>query len=94
MVKKSRGFRQSTRKKMRQRRGVRPSIVKFLQKFKEGEMVQIVFEPSSQRGMPVPRFSGRVGRVSGKRGNGYLIKVKDGSMVKTVISRPEHLKKA
>ena len=92
MVKKSRGFRSGTRKKLRQRPAKKPAITKFLKKFKAGQKVLILPEPSSQKGMPFPRFKGRVGVIVGRRGKSYLIEVKNGKKVKRIISRPEHLK--
>jgi len=92
MVKKSRGFRQSTRKKLGQKPSYRPAITKFLQEFNEGQGVVISLEPSSHKGMPFPRFKGKVGKVVGKRGNSYIVELFDGNKMKKVISRPEHLK--
>lgn len=63
-----------------------------LQEFEEGEFVYIDIEPASQKGMPHLRFQGRGGKVLGKRGRAFLIKVRDGGKYKTIISAPEHLK--
>lgn len=92
MTKKSRGFRTGTRKKLRQKRSVRPTITKFLKDFRIGQQVMVFHEPSSSRGMPFPRFRGKVGKVSGKRGNSYIVEVVEGKKVKKIISSPEHLK--
>lgn len=93
MVKKSRGFRSKTRKKLRQRARKRATITKFLQKFEIGEKVVIHPEPSSQKGMPFHRFKGRVGEIVNKRGRSYIVKIKDGRKIKQIISRPEHLRR-
>ncbi len=90
MVKKSKGFRSGTRKKLKQK--ARPAITKFLEEFKIGEKVIILQEPSSQRGMPHPRFKGKIGKVIEKRGKSYIVEIIDGNKVKKVISRPEHLR--
>jgi len=90
MVKKSRGFRQGTRKKLEQK--ARPAITKFLKEFSIGDKVVIYPEPSSHRGMPFPRFKGKVGKVVEKRGRSYLVEFYDGKKKKHVIARPEHLK--
>jgi len=92
MVKRSRGFRSRTRKKLKQKPGYRPPITKFLQKFEVGERVLIAQEPSSQKGMPHPRFKGRIGKVIGMRGKSYIIEIRNGNKVKKIISRPEHLR--
>lgn len=93
VAKKSHGIRHRTRKKLKQRTARRPAITKFLQKFIIGQKVEIVPEPSSQKGMPHPRFRSRVGNVAGRRGKSYIVEIKDGGKKKLFISRPEHLKK-
>jgi large subunit ribosomal protein L21e len=93
MVKKTRGFRSGTRKKLRKKvREKRLRVTKYLQEFKEGDKVCIEIEPASHKGMPHPRFMGRVGIVKGKRGKAYIIEIKNGGKTKTIISKPEHLK--
>lgn len=91
-MRKSRGFRSGTRKKLTQKSGYRPPITKFLQEFKKDQKVVLLPEPSSQRGMPHPRFKGKIGKVIEKRGKGYLIEFLDGNKVKKITVRPEHLK--
>lgn len=91
MVKKSRGFRSGTRKKLKKRK--KTGITKFLQKFKIGEKAMIVQEPSSHKGMPFPRFKGKVGKIIGSRGSSYILELKNGKKKKFIISRPEHLRK-
>jgi large subunit ribosomal protein L21e len=90
MVKKSRGFRSGTRKKLEKKR--RTLITSFLREFKKGDRVSILQEPSSSGGVPFPRFKGKVGLVVGKRGDAYIVEVQEGRKKKHVISRPEHLK--
>lgn len=94
MVKKSRGFRSRSRFKIIQKPGYRPPITRFLQEFKKNQNVIILQEPSSQKGMPHPRFKGAFGKVLEKRGKSYIVEILDGNKVKKVISRPEHLKAA
>jgi large subunit ribosomal protein L21e len=93
MVKKSRGFRSGTRKKLRKKKRRRTSVTKFLQKFKKGDKVMIVQDPSSQKGMPFPRFKGKTAKIAAARGKSYILELKDGKKSKFVISKPEHLKK-
>jgi large subunit ribosomal protein L21e len=90
MVKKSQGFRAGTRKKLEQK--ARPAITRFLQDFDIGQNVVITLEPSSHKGMPFPRFKGKMGKIVEKRGRSYVVKIKDGNKIKQIISRPEHLK--
>ena len=93
MVRKSRGFRHSTRKALAQKPRYRPTITKFLQQFSVGQKVVINPEPSSHKGMPFPRFKGLTATVIGKRGNSYILEALSGNKLKKIISRPEHLKK-
>jgi large subunit ribosomal protein L21e len=92
MVKKSRGFRTGSRRKLMQKTAVRPAITKFLQEFRKNQRVVILPEPSSSAGMPHPRFKGKNGKIIGKRGKSYIVEILDGNMVKKLICRPEHLK--
>ena len=94
MTRKSRGFRSKSRFKIIQKPGYRPPITRFLQEFKKDQNVIILQEPSSQKGMPHPRFKGVFGKVLEKRGKSYIVEILDGNKVKKVISRPEHLKAA
>lgn len=93
MVQKSHGIRHRTRKKLKQKAARRPAITKFLQKLRVGQKVKVIPEPSSQKGMPHPRFKSKVGKVVDKRGKSYVIEIKDGGKKKLIISKPEHLKK-
>ena len=71
MVKRSKGFRSKTRKKLRKtprQRGLSP-ITKTLQIFEVGENANIVIDPSLQQGQPHPRFHGLTGTITGTQGN-------------------------
>ncbi len=93
-MKKSRGFwTKNTRKmaKSPREKGLLP-ITRVIQKFEIGDRVHIKIEPSFHKGMPHPRFHGRTGMVTGKRGKAYVVSVKDGNAEKTIITHPVHLK--
>ena len=95
MVKRSKGFRSKTRKKLRKtprQRGLSP-ITKTLQIFEVGENANIVIDPSLQQGQPHPRFHGLTGTITGTQGKAYVVNVKVGNKNKDLIIRPEHLKK-
>lgn len=92
MAKRSRGFRVKTRRKLRQKPAYRPPITKFLQEFKKGQKVVILPEPSSHSGMPHSRYKGRVGTIAGTRGRSFIVEIEDGSTIKKIIARPEHIK--
>lgn len=90
MVGRSKGFRSNTRNKLK--KGYHKSgIGKFLRKFEINQKVLIKLEPSSHKGMPHPRFHGRVGVVIGTRGRAYIVQVRDGNSYKKLIVNPEHL---
>jgi len=91
MVRKSKGKRRGTRRKLK--RGVRDKfkVTPYLQEFRIGEKVVINLNPSSHRGFPDPVFQGRVGEVIEKRGRAYVIEVKVGDKTKKIIAAPEHL---
>jgi len=93
MVRKSKGYRSSTRslfkKKPRQKGKI--GLSKLLQPYKVGDRVVIKVEPSLHKGMPHKRFHGRVGVVKQRRGRSYIVTVASGGKEKEVIARPEHL---
>ena len=93
MVRRPRGLRSKTRKKLRKARRGGVTITQMLKEFEIGDKVTIVIEPSVHKGMPHPRFHGRVGEVVGKRGRAYLVRIKDGGKQKLLIALPVHLKK-
>lgn len=96
MVQASRGTRRKTRNilsKSPRTKGMTPITHEF-QEFDVGEKVNIVIDPAVHAGMPYMRFQGKTGVVSGKQGNAFVVQVKDGDKPKTVITRPEHLKKS
>lgn len=93
MVKSSRGFRSSTRRKLKKSLRDKFKPGRFIKEFKTNDKVVIKQDPSSQRGMPHPRFKGKVGVVTERRGNSYILEIYMGNKRKTVVSRPEHLKK-
>ncbi|UUX92758.1 50S ribosomal protein L21e [Methanoplanus endosymbiosus] len=88
------GQRKKTRykyKKELRQRGIGP-VTRLIQEFEDGQRVHIVVDPSVQTGMPHRRFHGRTGKVIGKQGRAWVLEVRDGNSLKTVISRPQHLR--
>ncbi len=70
------------------------SIRKYLQQFKEGEKVILKLEPAVQEGVYHPRFHGKPGIITGKRGDCYIVKIKDHEKEKEMIVHPVHLIRA
>ncbi|MEA2054348.1 MAG: 50S ribosomal protein L21e [Candidatus Thermoplasmatota archaeon] len=95
MVRRSRGARSKTRQILRKKpreRGLSP-ITRALQEFEKGEKVSIVIDPSIHKGIPHRRYHGKTGDIEEKRGDSYIVKIKNGNMIKNIIVRPEHMKK-
>lgn len=92
-MRRSKGFKSGTRYKLK--RGVRAkgklSISKALQKFNPGDRVHIVINPGVQKGMPYPRFHGKTGTVTERRGRAYLVEISENNAKKIVICAPAHL---
>lgn len=94
MARRSKGYKSKSRGKLTKHvreRGL-PPVSRMIQDFELGTKVAIVLDPSVMKGQPHPRYHGRTGVVRERRGQAYLIEVKDGGSVKKVISRPEHLR--
>lgn len=87
------GMRRKTRDKLSKTvraRGISP-VVRAIQEFEPGQKVHVLIDPSKHKGMPHPRFHGRTGEITGKRGRAFVLKITDGNSVKTLIALPEHL---
>jgi len=78
------------RKKLRERGKL--SLSRYFQEFKEGDRIAIVREHSQNPKFP-RRIQGLSGVVVGKRGQAYIIKIKEGNKEKQHIIKPVHLKK-
>jgi len=95
MVRRSKGLRSKSRhvlQKKKRERGLSP-ITYALQEFSVGDKVNIVIDPSIHGGMPHHRFHGKTGDILERRGNAYMVKIRDGDKLKDIIVRPEHLRK-
>ncbi|MBI4173188.1 MAG: 50S ribosomal protein L21e [Candidatus Aenigmarchaeota archaeon] len=92
MAKSSKGFRKETRRKLK--KGVRDKFKPedYIREFKGGQHVVLMLEPASHKGMPFPKFKGKIGKVKGRRGRAYLVEITDRGKRKTVIAKPEHLR--
>jgi large subunit ribosomal protein L21e len=95
MVKRSRGIRSKSRHILRKKPRNRgnSTIIRTLRQFEEGSYVNIVIDPSFHKGMPHIRFHGQTGKIEGKQGNSYIVGINDGKKHKTLIIKPEHLRR-
>lgn len=90
---RSRGYirkRRDVLKKKPRDRGLLP-LSKLLYEYKVGEKAVIRIDPSIHKGMPHPRYQGKVGVVQERRGRAYVVDIKEGNTIKRLIARPEHL---
>lgn len=75
-------------------RGIkRITVNEHFKKFGEGDKVLIKIKPKNKLTFPHPKFNGRAGVVIGKKGNAYVVKVKDGKKTKLVDVLPVHLER-
>ena len=95
MVKRSKGLRSKSRQilQIKPRSRGFSSITKSLHKFDIGDSVHIVIDPSTHKGMPHIRFHGFTGSIEGKQGSSYVIGIRVGKKKKTLVIRPEHLRR-
>ena len=92
MVKATKGFRRETRRKLRKHLSEKFKPESYLTRFSPGEKAVIKPDPYSHKGMPFPKFSGKIGEVVEKRGSAYIMRVKFGNKEKIIISKPEHMR--
>ncbi len=90
-MRRSKGFRSKTRKKLKSE-GKRITITEKLHEYAVSEKVVLKLNPAVQKGMPHPRYQGHVGNILCRRGNSYLVEITDGKKKKTLIARPEHIR--
>ncbi|MBN1644412.1 50S ribosomal protein L21e [Candidatus Woesearchaeota archaeon] len=86
--------RRKTRKLMSKhfRKKGKISLTSFLSTYKKGDKVVIKPEPAYQKGICHLRFYGHKGIIKSKRGDCYLVQIKDQNKPKEVIVHPVHLK--
>lgn len=85
------GTRRKLAKSVREKGKIK--IKSHLQTFDVGDLVLIKANSACQKGMPYKRFFGKQGKIIEKRGKSYLISMKEGGKLKTVLSSPVHLRK-
>lgn len=78
------------RKRLRTRGKI--NFSNYFQEFKEGDRVAVVRELAVQPKFP-KQIQGRSGVVQSKRGNSYIVNIKDLNKEKTYIIHPVHLRK-
>ena len=79
-------------KRKKQRTKGKIKFSRYFQDFEKGDRVAVVRELAVQPKFP-KQLQGRSGVIKSKRGNSYLVKIKDLNKEKTYIIHPVHLKK-
>lgn len=94
MAKRIGGFRRKTRYKLSKnlREKGKIGLSKFFQSFEKGDKVVLKAEPAYQKGMYHPRFHGSSGEVRGRKGECYIVQIKDVNKKKHLIVHPVHIK--
>ena len=69
------------------------SLSLYFQQFQTGDIVSLKTYPNVQEGRFHSRFHGFTGKVTGKKGSCYEVKINDGDKAKTVYVHPIHLKR-
>ena len=78
------------KKKAREKGKIKLSM--YFQKFNEGDNVSVIIEASLVANTP-KRFQGRIGKIAGKKGKAYVVKIYDQNKEKEFLIKPIHLKK-
>jgi len=88
MVKRSKGI--LSKKTRRTRRRKKTTVPEQIRGFAVGDSV--VYKPiATTKGRPHLRYRDRRGRIVEKRGNSYVVEIKDGGKRKLLIADPIHL---
>eukprot|EP00929_Paragymnodinium_shiwhaense_P010752 TRINITY_DN1156_c0_g1_i6.p2 TRINITY_DN1156_c0_g1~~TRINITY_DN1156_c0_g1_i6.p2 ORF type:complete len:166 (+),score=55.46 TRINITY_DN1156_c0_g1_i6:41-538(+) len=96
----SRGYRHGTRNKFSKayRTKGMPGVSRYLAVFRRGDYVDIVVDPSIQKGMPFSFYHGRTGVVFNVNRNAIGVEVKkvvgNRQILKRIHVRAEHLRKS
>jgi len=94
MVDRLGGFRRKTSKKLlkdRRSHG-KVSSTNFFADFAVGSRVVLKMDSAVSRGVFHPKFYGHTAVVKGRRGSCYEVQILDGSVVKSFIVHPVHLR--
>ena len=79
-----------TKKNVRQKGKI--PLSRYFKKFEKGDRVAVVLEKSLNPKIP-KRIQGRAGVIENKRGDAYVVKIKNKNELKMFLIKPIHLKK-
>lgn len=92
MVRSSKGHKRRTRHRLKRELREKFTVEPVIKEFKLGDKVIIKISPSA-RTFPHPIYLGLAGHVSGVRGRSYIVSVRKGRKEKSLIVRPENLRR-
>jgi len=69
------------------------SLKSYLAQYEVGDRVSLTIEPAIHEGTYCPRFAGKSGLITAKRGNCYDVLIHDFKKEKTLIVHPVHMRK-
>ncbi len=88
MVKRSKGILSKKTKRTKKKKKI--TVSEQVRKFSVGE--EVVYTPvASTKGRPHLRYRNKHGKIIEKRGNSYVIEIKDGGKKKLLVSDPIHI---
>ena len=95
MVKRIGGSRRKTRYKLKRdpRKKGRINFKRYLEEYKKGDKVLLAPDSIVQKGMFDPKWVGRSGVISRKRGKCYEVIIYEKGNMKQLIIHPVHLKR-
>ena len=70
------------------------SLTKYFQTFNPGQRVVLKADTIVQKALYHPRFHGKSGVITGKKGRCYEVEINDQGKRKTIVTLPIHLKGA
>lgn len=91
MVKRSLGKLSKRTRLLRKKTRTKLSVGRIMREFNEGDRVSLDYV-AGQQGMPHPRYRGRSGVIVGKRGNAYIVEIRDMTAIKHLIVPGVHLR--
>ncbi len=95
MGKASKGPRKGTRSLFRvtpRERG-KVRITRVIAQFDIGSKAAIEIDSRVRGGQPHNTFNGKTGLIIGKQGRAYLVSIRIGGKMKTVVAAPAHLRR-
>lgn len=73
--------------------GKRKSVAQLLQAFSVGEKVRIQLDPRAKGGKVPLKYNGRMGQITEKQGNAYVVQFPDLNSIKRLVLANVHLKR-